>query len=55
MVTKADLDKAVADLTAKIDGTIQHTDLSIQHVDDRLERHVALAMEDSKLHTNTLV
>jgi hypothetical protein len=55
MVTKADLDKVVVDLTVEINSAHHHTDTCIQQADDRMECRVALAVEESKLTTTNLI
>jgi hypothetical protein len=53
MVSKTDLDKAMAELQAQIVEARAHTDNSIQHaqtlVEERLERRLALAEEQARV------
>jgi hypothetical protein len=46
---KTDLDKAMAELKSQIDDVREHTDLSIQKADERLEWRFALAEEQNCL------
>jgi hypothetical protein len=55
MATKVDLDKVVADLIAQINNGRLHTDSCIQQADERMERRVAMVVEESKLTTNNLI
>jgi hypothetical protein len=49
MVTKSDFDKALIKIIFQIDELRSHTDLSIQHAEERIERRFTIVEEQYRL------